>query len=113
MADTIVDDLLWENFHRAVNMTSRELRDWLSVQGAGEETETEPDHAGPHLGHRVADILAKRRADLTADDVETMRRVVDKVTDLRGGDVGEWEPTAGEEHWRRRLMNVGHDPLKP
>lgn len=24
-----------------------------------------------------------------------------------------WEPTAGEEHWRRRLMNVGHDPLKP
>ncbi|MEX0428121.1 DUF3140 domain-containing protein [Nocardioides sp. DS6] len=113
MAETIVDDLLWENFHRAVNMTSRELRDWLSVQGAGEETETEPDHAGPELGHRVADILGKRRADLTPDDVEAMRRVVNKVTDLRGGDVGEWEPTAGDDRWRRRLMNVGHDPLKP
>jgi hypothetical protein len=113
MADTIVDDLLWENFHRAVNMSSRELREWLSVQGAGEETETEPDHAGSPLGHQVADILAKRRSDLTPNDVETMRRVVDKVSDLRGGDVGEWEPTAGDDHWRRRLMNVGHDPLKP
>lgn len=111
MAETIVDDQLWENFHRAVNMTSRELRDWLSVQGAGEATETEPDHAGSELGHRVADILGKRRADVTADDVEVMRRVVDKVADLRGED--EWEPTAGEDHWRRRLMNVGHDPLKP
>lgn len=116
MADTIVDDLLWENFHRAVNMTSRELREWLSVQGAGEETETEPDHAGSPLGHQVADILGKRRSDLTEDDVAVMQRVIDKITDLRGGDadtVGEWEPTAGRDRWRRRLMNVGHDPLKP
>jgi hypothetical protein len=112
MAETIVDDRLWENFHRAVNMTSRELRDWLAVQGAGEETETEPDRAGSALGHHVADILAKRRADLTPDDVAVMRRVVDKVTDLRG-EGEEWEPTAGEDRWRRRLMNVGHDPLKP
>jgi len=112
MAETIVDDRLWENFHRAVNMTSRELREWLSVQGAGEETETEPDHAGSELGHRVADILGKRRADLTSDDVDVMRRVVDKVADLRGTD-DVWEPTAGDDRWRRRLMNVGHDPLKP
>lgn len=112
MAETIVDDRLWENFHRAVNMTSRELRDWLSVQGAKEQTETEPDHAGSHLGHHVADILGKRRADITPDDVDVMRRVVDKVADLRGEDE-EWEPTAGDDHWRRRLMNVGHDPLKP
>jgi hypothetical protein len=113
MAETIVDDRLWENFHRAVNMSSRDLRKWLAVQGAGEITETEPDQAGSELGHRVADILGKRRADVTPDDVEVMRRVVDKVTDLRGGDTGQWEPTAGEDHWRHRLMNVGHDPLAP
>lgn len=112
MAETIVDDLLWENFHRAVNMTSHELREWLAVQGAGEETETEPDRAGSELGQRVVDILGKRRADITPDDVEVMRRVVDKVAGLRGTDE-EWEPTAGEDRWRRRLMNLGHDPLKP
>ena len=112
MADTIVDDDLWENFHRAVNMSSRELRDWLMVEGAGEATETEPEHAGSHLGHRVADILGKRRADVTSDDIDVMQRVVNRVADLRG-EGEELEPTAGDERWRRRLMDVGHDPLKP
>ena len=113
MAETIVDDLQWENFHRAVNMTSRELRDWLAVQGAHEETEEMPDQAGPPLGHQVLDILGKRRADLTPDDVTVMERVVTKVSDLRGPDASVWEPTAGDDKWRRRLMDVGHDPLKP
>lgn len=111
MATTHVDDDLWQEFHRVVNMTSRELREWLSVQGAGEETETVPDHAGSHLGHRVADILAKRRTDLVDDDVAVMRRVVDTVHGRRGDE--ELEPTAGDDAWRRRLMSIGHDPLKP
>ncbi len=110
MAGAEVDDQLWENFHTVVNMTSRELRDWLAVQGAGEETEEVPDQAGPHLGHRVLDILGKRRTDLTPDDVDVMERVVDKVLSQRREDL---EPTAGEDRWRRRLMNIGHDPLKP
>jgi hypothetical protein len=110
VAHTIVDDTLWDDFHTVVNMTSRELRDWLAVQGAGEETEQEPDRAGSHLGHRVLDILGKRRADVTPDDVAVMEEVVERVTSQRGVDL---EPTAGEAAWRRRLMNIGHDPLKP
>ncbi len=110
MAESIVEDELWEDFHRVVNMTSRELRDWLAVQGAGEETEALPDQAGPELGHRVLAILGKRRADLTPDDVEVMDRVVEMVVAERGP---ELEPTAGEDSWRRSLMNLGHDPLKP
>lgn len=110
MAETRVDDELWDEFHRVVNMTSRELRDWLAVQGAEEETEEVPDRAGSHLGHRVVDILGKRRSDLTPDDVDVMEQVVDRVTGQRREDL---EPTAGEAAWRRRLMNIGHDPLKP
>ncbi len=110
MAESIVDDQLWDDFHRVVNMTSRELRDWLSVQGADEETEEVPDRAGSHLGRRVLEILGKRRADLTTDDVDVMTQVVDRVRSQRREDL---EPTAGEAPWRRRLMNVGHDPLKP
>ncbi len=110
MAETIVDQALWDDFHEVVNMTSRELRDWLTVQGADEETEEVPDRAGSHLGHRVLEILGKRRADLTTDDVDVMTQVVDRVRSQRREDL---EPTAGEAPWRRRLMNVGHDPLKP
>ena len=110
MADSIVDDELWDEFHRVVNMTSRELRDWLAVQGADEETEEVPDRAGSHLGHRVLAILGKRRSDVTSDDVDVMGTVVERVLSERREDL---EPTAGEAAWRRRLMNVGHDPLKP
>ena len=110
MAESIVDDDLWQDFHRVVNMTSPELRDWLRVQGADEETEDLPDHSGSHLGHRVLAILGKRRADVTRDDVDVMEQVVERVMSQRREDL---EPTAGEAAWRRRLMNVGHDPLKP
>lgn len=39
-----------------------------------------------------------------------MRSVVHDVTVERGPD---FEPTAGDDDWRRRLMTLGHDPLKP
>ena len=110
MAESIIDDDLWQDFHTVVNMTSRELRDWLAVQGAGELTEEVPDRAGSELGHRVLAILGKRRADLTPDDVEVMEQVVDAVMAERPP---ELEPTAGEDSWRRSLMDMGHDPLKP
>jgi hypothetical protein len=110
MADTVVDETTWENFHRVVNMTSRELQDWLAVEGAGENTEALPDQAGPPLGHRVLEILGKRKADLTEDDVAVMRRVVDKVVGKRGE---ELEAPVEDDRGRRRLMDLGHDPLKP
>jgi hypothetical protein len=110
VADTVVDEITWENFHRVVNMTSRELQDWLAVEGAGEEAEEVPDQAGPPLGHRVLAILGKRKADLTDDDVAVMRRVVDKVVGKRGE---ELDALVDDDRERRRLMDLGHDPLKP
>jgi hypothetical protein len=110
MAQDKVDDELWNAFHRAVNMTSRELVDWLRTQAASEEAEQLPDQAGKRLGQRVAAILAKRRSDLTEDDIYAMTKVVETVRRERGEDP---EPTAGDEHWRHKLMDIGHDPLKP
>ncbi|MFD4629123.1 DUF3140 domain-containing protein [Streptomyces sp. NPDC058284] len=103
-------DGLWDEFHAVVNMTSRELGDWLKTRFAGEETEEVPDRAGTPNGRRVLEILGKRRVDLTPDDLRVMRKVVDTVTAERGADM---EPTAGEAHWRHRLMTLGHDPLRP
>lgn len=105
-----VDDGLWDEFHRVVNMSSRELFEWLRTRSADEEAEELPEHAGTKTGREVLHILQKRRVDLTEDDEGVMRRVVDRVQAERGV---ELEPTAGEEHWRHRLMTIGHDPLKP
>ena len=110
MPSARVDEELWDEFHRVVNMTSRELADWLRVQSATESAEALPDHAGSETGQHVVRILGKRRSDLTDDDVAVMDRVVRKVHAERRDDL---EPTAGQAAWRHRLMSLGHDPLKP
>ncbi|MGW3967591.1 DUF3140 domain-containing protein [Amycolatopsis sp. NPDC005003] len=110
MDNPAVDDELWAEFHRVVNMTSRELEEWLRTRDAGPETEPLPDEAGPPTGHQVLGVLRKRRSDVDDRDADVMRRVVDRVRAQRRDDL---EPTAGETHWRHRLMSLGHDPLKP
>jgi hypothetical protein len=105
-----VDDDLWQEFHHYVNMTSRELEEWLRTNSAGEDAEALPDDAGSATGQHVLRILGKRREDLTADDARVMRNVVRRIS---GQIDEEREPVAGDEHWRHRLMTLGHDPLKP
>ncbi|MEU2388856.1 DUF3140 domain-containing protein [Streptomyces sp. NPDC012461] len=109
MADALELDALWEDFHRAVNMTSAELAAWLRVRDAEEETEPLPEQAGTDTGRHVLAVLQKRRTDLTEDDLRVMSEVVEAVgaqTDL------ENEPAAGDTRLRHRLMTLGHDPLK-
>ena len=105
-----VDDELWQEFHTVVNMTSRELEDWLRTRSADEDDEALPDQAGTPTGRHVVQILGKRRGDLTEDDARVMRRVVERVRAQRRDDL---EPTAGDAAWRHELMSLGHDPLKP
>ncbi|KUN80612.1 hypothetical protein AQJ66_26070 [Streptomyces bungoensis] len=114
MADALELDALWEDFHRAVNMTSAELAAWLKVRDAGEETEPLPERAGTPTGQHVLAVLRKRRTDLTEDDVRVMHKVVDTVGDLADPE-NEPEPESTPEDTRRRhrLMTLGHDPLKP
>lgn len=104
-------DLVWDEFHRTVNMTSEELRRWLLTDASGEEAfPAEPDLDISGLGRHVVGILRKRKVDLTGDDAEVMTRVVDYVSSRLDA-----PPPAGQrdDEWRHSLMRVGHDPLKP
>ncbi|WP_269756653.1 DUF3140 domain-containing protein [Amycolatopsis aidingensis] len=109
-SETQVDPQLWDEFHRVVNMTSRELGEWLRTRSADPEDEELPERAGTPTGQQVLSILRKRKVDLDAEDVRVMRKVVDRVHAERREDL---EPTAGQANWRHRLMSLGHDPLKP
>ncbi len=100
---------LWQEFHDVVNMTSRELREWLATDASGPGSDAFPDQSGSDLSRAVLEVLGKRRTDLTPADAEAMRRAVDEITELRGA---AEEPTAGDTGWRHRLMSLGHDPLK-
>lgn len=109
MTDALELDALWEDFHRAVNMTSQELAAWLRVSDADESAEPLPEHAGEPTGQHVLAILQKRRTDLTDEDLEVMYQVVETVE--AEADV-ENEPEAEVSLRRHRLMSVGHDPLR-
>lgn len=113
MADKLPgeSELLWDEFHQAVNMTSEELRAWLLTDASGEEAfPSEPAMRLPELGRRVVELLRKRKVDLTDADNDTMRQVVDYVEDRLAS-----PPAAGaaDDAWRHSLLTVGHDPLKP
>ncbi|WP_413452273.1 DUF3140 domain-containing protein [Georgenia phoenicis] len=110
MAEDLVPDQLWEDFHSVVNMTSRELQEWLATAESGDTVDALPDQAGSDRSRQVLAVLAKRRTDLTADDVALMEEVTAEIRELRGDDA---ETRAGDTAWRHRLMSLGHDPLKP
>jgi hypothetical protein len=104
-------ELLWEEFHQTVNMTSDELRTWLLTDASGADAfPADPGMGLSELGTRVVELLRKRKVDLTDSDTETMREVVDYVEDRLADPPADG---AGNEQWRRSLMTVGHDPLKP
>jgi hypothetical protein len=105
MTDAVLhEDELWHEFHRLVNMSPRELADWLRTHS------TAPDTEGLLTGQQVLHVLSKHRADLTPDDLEVMRKVVRRVHAERQRNR---ESVAGRTGWRHRLMSLGHDPFKP
>lgn len=104
-------EVAWDSFHEVVNMTSEELRAWLLTDASGEEAfPDEPGLGLPELGRHVLDLLRKRKVDLTSADADVMQQVVDYVLTLEAERPAAGE---GEDEWRRSLMTVGHDPLRP
>ena len=102
---------VWEDFHALVNMSSPELRDWLLMTpDGGDAYAPEPDIDIYALGLRVLQLLEKRRTDLTASDVDLMRKVTDLI---RGRLVNPPDEDLLNAPWRHTLMTLGHDPTRP
>jgi hypothetical protein len=100
------------DFNAAVNMTPRQLEDWLETEDSrsvGWVHEGETEAVGHKAGRRIVEIRQKRQADLTDDDYRQMRKVVGYVHRHRAQG-----PSGDVEHsrWRYSLMNWGHDPMK-
>ncbi|MDP4505980.1 DUF3140 domain-containing protein [Nonomuraea turcica] len=104
MTEGFDNDMLWDEFHRVVNMSSEELRAYLLADASDEESfPPDPDLGIDELGRGVLHVLSKRKGDLTKDDLDVMRQVVELVETM--GD-------QTDDDSRRELMTVGHDPLR-
>jgi DNA topoisomerase VI subunit B len=104
------DDQIRAEFDQAVNMTARELEEWLETvesQSVGQDKGGES--TGHKSGRRIVEILRKTKGDVTDDDLEHMNKVQGYVSrHLKQRPKGDVEDTP----WRYSLMNWGHDPLK-
>jgi hypothetical protein len=111
MAEKTALEDVWDDWRDAVNMTRRELEDWLDTEeskSVGDKSDG-GESTGHRSGRRIVEILGKRKSDLDDDDVEWMRKVVGYVHRHRAQG-----PSSDVEHsrWRYSLMNWGNDPLK-
>ena len=100
-----------EDFDEAVNMTAKELEDWLKTDES--KSVGQSDGGGESKGHEsgrmIVRILGKNKSDYTDDDIGHMKKVTGYVHRHQAqkpkGDVED-------SSWRYSLMNWGHDPLK-
>jgi hypothetical protein len=100
-----------DEFDDAVNMTRKELEDWLQTDES--KSVGQSDAGGESKGHesgpKIVEILEKNKTHYSSDDIDHMRRVVSYVhrhqSQKPEGDVKN-------SNWRSSLLNWGHDPLK-
>jgi hypothetical protein len=112
MADDDPDTVRRE-FGEAVNMTARELEDWLGTdesQEVGQKSSGSGESTGHESGRRIVALLRTKKDDLTDDDLAHMRKVHGYVQRHLAQRPGKEEIETSR--WRYSLMNWGHDPLK-
>jgi DNA topoisomerase VI subunit B len=105
------DEQVMEEFGEAVNMSAKELEEWLQTEESREVGQKDGggESRGHESGRRIVEILEKDRDDYTEDDVSHMRDVVSYV---HRHQAQRPEGDVEDTNWRYSLMNWGHDPLK-
>ena len=106
-------DDVWDDWRQAVNMTPKELEDWLGTdesKAVGDTAGSSKESTGHAEGRRIVEILRTKKADLTDADVGDMKKVVGYVH--RHSAQGGPKDDAEHSKWRYSLMNWGNDPLK-
>ena len=111
MSSTKSRATIWREWRNLVNMTPKELEDWLQT----DESRTVGDRDGEEsTGHASGRLIVKikrtRKDDLTDMQWDHMATVVGYIKRhcAQGGPSDHVETSA----WRYSLMNWGHDPSK-
>ncbi|WP_032374906.1 DUF3140 domain-containing protein [Rhodococcoides fascians] len=109
MADD--DSDIKTEFDDLVNMTAKELDEFLGTDDSKDVGQKKEggESTGHESGRRIVEILKTKKADLSDEDYEHMRKVVGyckrHLAQRPDGDITDTK-------WRYSLMNWGHDPKK-
>jgi Protein of unknown function (DUF3140) len=105
------DEQVVEEFDEAVNMSRKELEEWLETEESKEVGQKDGggESKGHESGRKIVEILRKDNSDYTDDDIEHMRRVVSYI---HRHQAQRPQDDVEDSNWRYSLMNWGHDPSK-
>src|ERR671916_1141765 len=75
------DEQVVEEFDETVNMSRKELEEWLETEESKEVGQKDGggESKGHESGRKIVEILGKNESDYTDEDIEHMRRVVSYV----------------------------------
>jgi hypothetical protein len=93
-----------KEFDEAVNMSSKELEEWLETEESKEVGQKDggSESKGHESGRKVVEILGKDRSDYAEEDIDHMRRVVSYV---HRHQAQKPEEDVQDSRWRHSLMN--------
>ena len=105
------EEQIIEEFGEAVNMSRKELEDWLETDESRSVGQSDggDESKGHESGRRIVELLDKNKSDYSDDDIDHMRRVVSYV---HRHQAQKPEGDVKNSNWRYSLLNWGHDPLK-
>ena len=108
-------DEVYDEFREAVNMTPKQLEDWLATdesKAAGQKSEGNGESTGHESGRRIVEVLRTKRGKLTDDDAAHMRKVVGYVKRHSAQRPDKPDDELEHARWTASLKNWGHDPLR-
>ena len=68
-----------EEFEDAVNMTPKELEEWLQTDESRSVGQGNGESKGHESGRKIVEIKNKKKSDCTDDDLEHMKKVTGYV----------------------------------
>ena len=117
MSNTDKQQETLKDFREAVNMTPKELQDFLQTDDSkrvgwkGDDGDNESkESVGHQSGERIVEILHKKKDDYSDDDYVHMKKVVGYIHRHLAQKPSKEEIETS--NWRYSLMNWGHDPMK-
>ncbi len=106
-------DAVRADFDDNVNMTARQLEEWLKTDESKSVGQKDGgESVGHDSGRRIVAILGKRKAELDADDLAHMKKVNGYVARHLEQRPKQSREQLDSADWTYSLRNWGHDPLK-
>jgi hypothetical protein len=91
-----------DEFNDAVNMTRKELEDWLQTDESESVGQGEGESQGHESGRRIVGLLEKNKSDYNDDDLDHMKKVNSNVK-RHLGQGPKNDPQ--DSKWRYSLIN--------